>query len=81
MSAAVPYWLDDAVDGWLIREVGDYRGANRLGWYVEDCVAPKDALRKIGPWGKWSTTVLVPDLVPPRVTLIILRSSSSFPGP
>lgn len=24
-----------------------------------DCLAPHDALRKIGPWGKWSTTVLV----------------------
>ena len=25
----------------------------------EDCVVPHNALRKIGPWGQWSTTVLV----------------------
>jgi alkylation response protein AidB-like acyl-CoA dehydrogenase len=25
----------------------------------EDCVVPHDALRKIGPWGKWSTPVLI----------------------
>lgn len=25
----------------------------------EGCVAPVDALRKLGPWGRWSTTILV----------------------
>jgi alkylation response protein AidB-like acyl-CoA dehydrogenase len=25
----------------------------------ENCLAPRDALRKIGPWGQWSTAVLV----------------------
>ena len=25
----------------------------------EDCLVPHDALRKIGPWGQWSTAVLV----------------------
>ncbi len=25
----------------------------------DNCLVPYDALRKIGPWGKWSTTVLV----------------------
>ncbi len=35
------------------------RGSGSQSVKFEDCVAPADALRKIGPWGRWSTPVLV----------------------
>ena len=39
-DAEVPYWLDDTVDGWIIREVGGYANRNTLGWYAEDFSLP-----------------------------------------
>lgn len=35
------------------------RGSGSQSIKFADCVAPADALRKIGPWGRWSTSVLV----------------------
>lgn len=39
-DAVVPYWLDEAVDGWLIREIADASIRNTLGWYAEDFSPP-----------------------------------------
>ena len=39
-DAQTPYWLDDAVDGWIIREVADFAPSNVLGWYAETLGGP-----------------------------------------
>ena len=35
-DAETPYWLDDSVDGWIVREVADFAPTNVLGWYAEE---------------------------------------------
>ena len=47
-----------------IRPGGDWdalgmRASGSQSVQFENCLVPHDALRKIGPWGKWSTRVLV----------------------
>ncbi len=47
-----------------IRPLGDWdalgmRASGSQSIQFENCLVPHDALRKIGPWGKWSTPVLV----------------------
>ena len=39
-DALIPYWLDDTVDGWMIREVADFARDNVLGWYAETLAGP-----------------------------------------
>lgn len=39
-DALIPYWLDDNVDGWVVREVADFAPANVLGWYAEELSGP-----------------------------------------
>jgi len=39
-DASIPYWLDDAVDGWVVRELANFRGSNVLGWYAENFTMP-----------------------------------------
>ena len=47
-----------------VRPQGDWdalgmRASGSQSVQFENCLVPHDALRKIGPWGKWSTPVLV----------------------
>jgi alkylation response protein AidB-like acyl-CoA dehydrogenase len=47
-----------------IRPLGDWdalgmRASGSQSIQFENCLVPHDALRRIGPWGKWSTPVLV----------------------
>jgi alkylation response protein AidB-like acyl-CoA dehydrogenase len=47
-----------------VQQKGDWdalgmRASGSQSVAFEDCLVPHDALRKIGPWGKWSTAVLV----------------------
>jgi hypothetical protein len=60
-DAVVPYWLDDSVDGWVIREIADAAGRNVLGWYAEDFTPPvidgvDDGVIFDGPAGEGGTT-------------------------
>jgi len=60
-DAVVPYWLDDSVDGWVIREIADAAGRNILGWYAEDFTPPvidgvDDGVIFDGPAGEGGTT-------------------------
>ena len=47
-----------------VRPLGDWdalgmRASGSQSVQFENCLVPYDALRKIGPWGKWSSAVLV----------------------
>ncbi len=47
-----------------VRQLGDWdalgmRASGSQSIQLEDCLVPHDALRKIGPWGRWSIPVLV----------------------
>ena len=47
-----------------VLQLGDWdalgmRASGSQSITFEDCLVPHDALRKIGPWGQWSTPVLV----------------------
>jgi alkylation response protein AidB-like acyl-CoA dehydrogenase len=53
-----------AMDTQGVRPGGDWdalgmRASGSQSVTFDDCLVPHDALRKIGPWGKWSTPVLV----------------------
>ncbi len=47
-----------------LRQLGDWdalgmRASGSQSVQFENCLVPHDALRKIGPWGQWSTAILV----------------------
>lgn len=47
-----------------VRQLGDWdalgmRASGSQSVAFDDCEVPPDALRKIGPWGQWSTPILV----------------------
>ena len=47
-----------------VQQLGDWdslgmRASGSQSLQFDDCLVPHDALRKIGPWGQWSTAVLV----------------------
>ena len=53
-----------AMDTEGVRQGGDWdalgmRASGSQSVTFEDCLVPDDALRKIGPWGRWSTPVLI----------------------
>lgn len=34
-DAITPYWLDNQVESWIVREVAGYANENMMGWYTE----------------------------------------------
>lgn len=39
-DANTPYWLDNQVDSWIVREVAGYSNLNTMGWYTETYEMP-----------------------------------------
>jgi hypothetical protein len=35
-----PYWRDDALNSWIVREIAGFRDTNIMGWYKETCRKP-----------------------------------------
>ena len=74
-DAVVPYWIDDAVDSWIVRELAGFANENVMGWYAENYAAPlidgvDDGVIFTGPMGQ-GETALVPLPHPTRFALYL----------
>lgn len=62
-DAITPYWFDDLVEGWIVREVAGFQNHNIMGWYKETFSPPTidgvdDGVVFVGFDGEGATAIL-----------------------